>query len=245
MKNSVDKIGHILFLDIETVSEYATFEEMNDRGQSLWKAKMRYKLSEDLTPAQLYKKRAAIHAEFGKIICISVGLVYGKDDNKVKITTFKGEEKDILENFKNLIQANFNDAEKHRFSGHNIKEFDLPYICRRMISTGIEIPEILQLHGKKPWQVIQMLDTMELWKFGDYKNYTSLDLITYALGIDTPKTEIDGSQVGEIYFDIEQDNSIIYQYCERDVLAVIQVIMKLSNRPQIKTENITFSTEYE
>lgn len=243
MKNYIDKIGHILFLDIETVSEYANYEEMTDRGQSLWRAKMRYKLSEDLTPGQLYTKKAAIHAEFGKIICISVGIIYGKENNKVKITTFKGDEKEILEKFKSLIESNFNNVEKHRFCGHNIKEFDLPYICRRMISNGVEIPEILQIYGKKPWQVIQMLDTMELWKFGDYKNYTSLDLITYALGIDTPKTEIDGSQVGEIYFDVEQDNSIIYQYCERDVLAVIQVIMKLSNQPQIKTENIIFSNE--
>ncbi len=177
-----------------------------------------------------------IGPEFGKIICISVGYFNLKGDiRNFRTTTFHGEEVTLLKAFKNLIDTHFNGT-RHLLCGHNAKEFDFPYIARRMIIHGISLPSKLNLFGKKPWE-IPHLDTMELWKFGDYKHYTSLKLLTNILGIPSPKQDIDGSMVHQVYYG-ENDLDRIITYCELDVIATAQVFLRLRNEPLLVDDEI-------
>lgn len=217
------KPENVLFLDIETVPEHSSFNELDDAVKDLWTQKTQYQRKEDVTAEKFYE-RAGIWAEFGKIICISVGyFVVNDSDRQFRITSFSGDELQVLLDFKSLLDQHFFKPH-HLLCAHNGKEFDFPFIARRMVIHGIEIPQILNLFGKKPWE-IQHLDTMGLWKFGDYKNYTSLKLLTTVLGIPSPKDDIDGSQVAEVYY---QTNDIkrIVNYCEKDTIAVAQVFLK-------------------
>lgn len=235
----LDKIHlqNILFLDIETVPEVHKFNELDETTQSLFADKTAYQRKEDVSPEEFYK-RAGIWAEFGKIVCISVGYFVIKNDvRQFRTTSFFGDETKILQDFSNLLQNHFN-SPQIVLCGHNIKEFDLPFIGRRMVIHGLEIPSKLNLIGKKPWE-IPHLDTMELWKFGDYKHYTSLKLLTHILGIPSPKNDIDGSQVAEVFY-VENDIDRIIIYCEKDVLAVAQVVLKLKRQP-ILTDNEVIS----
>ncbi len=219
-------LEHILFLDIETVPEKRSFDELDDEKKLLWEQKTQYQRKDEYTPEAFYD-RAGIWAEFGKIICISVGYFNFKGDIRTfRTTTFHGEETKLLKELKNLIITHFSST-KHLLCGHNAKEFDFPYIARRMIIHGIELPYKLNLFGKKPWE-IPHLDTMELWKFGDYKHYTSLKLLTNILGIPSPKQDIDGSMVYQVYYE-ENNLDRIITYCELDVVATAQVFLKLRN----------------
>jgi uncharacterized protein YprB with RNaseH-like and TPR domain len=216
-------LNNILFLDIETVPEQEDFSALDDEMQHLWEQKTLYQRREEHTPESFYD-RAGIWAEFGKIVCISVGYFANKNDvRNFRVTSFFGEEKKILKDFSNLLDTHFNQAQ-HLLCGHNAKEFDIPFIARRMIINQVPIPYKLNLFGKKPWE-IPHLDTLELWKFGDYKHYTSLKLLTKILGISTPKDDIDGSQVSQVYY-IEKDIDRIITYCEKDVIAVAQVFLR-------------------
>jgi 3'-5' exonuclease len=216
-------IENVLFLDIETVPAFPDYSQMSERLQKLWNKKSE-RLSagngpaDELTsPEQLYR-RAGIYAEFGRIICISVG-AFLKGEFRIK--SFSGhDEKMILIEFADLLNKRYNKP-VHLLCAHNGKEFDFPYIARRMLILGITVPVILDLSGKKPWEV-NHLDTMELWKFGDYKNYTSLDLLAAIFDIPTPKDDIDGSQVAEVYYK-EDDLPRIVHYCTKDVLTVAQI----------------------
>lgn len=222
MKNL--KLENILFLDIETVPEHASHDELDGEKKKLWELKTQYKRKEEFT-AEEYYEHAGIWAEFGKIVCISVGYFSFRDgDRKFRTTTFFGEEEAILKDFKNLLETHFNKPQ-HLLCAHNGKEFDFPYIARRMLIHGISLPGKLDLFGKKPWEVAH-LDTLELWKFGDYKHYTSLKLLTNVLGIPSPKDDIDGSQVRNVFYD---DNDIprICTYCEKDVVAIAQIVLRL------------------
>src|SRR6056297_3606578 len=217
-------LEYILFLDIETVPQYEDFDAIDEETQELWAQKSNYHRKDGSTPEEFYD-RAGIWAEFGKIVCISVG--YFKLDGETKtfrVTTFKGKESQLLEDFKTLLENHFGLA-KHLLCAHNGKEFDFPYIARRMIIHNIELPYKLNLFGKKPWEVPH-LDTLELWKFGDYKTYTSLKLLTNVLGIPSPKDDIDGSEVYSVYY---EDNNIdrIITYCEKDTIAVAQIFLRL------------------
>ena len=217
-------LRNILFLDIETVPENAGFQELSEEKKELFEQKTKYQRKEDQTPEEFYE-RAGIWAEFGKIICISVGYFTFKNDIRTfRVTSFFGEEKQLLNDFCNLLNNHFSKPE-HLLCGHNAKEFDFPFIARRMIINGIRIPEKLNLFGKKPWEVSH-LDTLELWKFGDYKHYTSLKLLTNILNIPSPKDDIDGSQVAEVYY-VEKDIDRIIRYCEKDVIAVAQILLRL------------------
>ena len=217
-------LEHILFLDIETVPETELFEELTDQKKELWDQKSRYQRKEEFTAEEFYK-RAGIWAEFGKIVCISVGYFNFKGDiRSFRTTSFHGEESILLKEFKNLLNTHFNQT-KHLLCGHNAKEFDFPYIARRMLIHGIELPYKLNLFGKKPWE-IPHLDTMELWKFGDYKHFTSLKLLAHIFGIPSPKDDIDGSQVREVYY-VEKNIDRIITYCEKDVVTTAQVFLKL------------------
>lgn len=215
----------ILFLDIETVSQYPKFEDCPEQFQSLWEKKFakiaKFEDSEVSTPAELYS-RAGIYAEFGKIICISVG--FFKKENFYLHSFVGDDEKKILAGFSALVEKYFA-QQGCRFCGHNIKEFDIPYIARRMLVNRMPIPKSINLAGVKPWDNPN-IDTLELWKFGDYKHYTSLELLAYIFGIPTPKDDINGSMVGEVYWN-EHDLQRISAYCQKDTLTTARVFMKL------------------
>ncbi|MFK7032470.1 3'-5' exonuclease [Flavobacterium oreochromis] len=218
------QLENILFLDIETVPEYETFSSLDPTRQELYGLKTQYQRKDEFTAEDFYN-RAGIWAEFGKIICISVGyFTFKKDIRQFRVTSFWGDEITILNGFSNLLNTHYNHTQ-HLLCGHNAKEFDFPYIARRMIINNIPIPKKLNLFGKKPWEVPH-LDTLELWKFGDYKHYTSLKLLTTVLGIPSPKGDIDGSDVARVYY-VEKDIDRIINYCEKDVIAVAQIILRL------------------
>jgi hypothetical protein len=229
----------ILFLDIETVSQYATFAEVPDDWGMLWRRKAENMMRDKPAPTaeELYD-RAAIYAEFGKIICISCGVLSGPSaDRKLLLKSFAGDdEKELLLNFYDLLHRWGSESQKF-LCAHNGKEFDFPYLCRRMIIHGMKLPSVLNLSGKKPWEVPH-IDTMELWKFGEYKSFISLNLLAHTLGIPTPKDDIDGSQVGEVYWS-QRDLPRIVTYCQKDVATVAQVYLRLHGETLIRPENIT------
>lgn len=229
------QLNNILFLDIETVPEEANFDTLDPEMQSLYEQKTQYQRKEDFSPEEFYD-RAGIWAEFGKIVCISVGYFVNKSDiRNFRVTSFFGEEKKILNDFNNLLNNHFN-GPQNVLCGHNAKEFDFPFIARRMIINGITIPSKLNLFGKKPWE-IPHLDTLELWKFGDYKHYTSLKLMCKVLGIPSPKGDIDGSQVGHVFY-VEKDIDRIVTYCEKDTIAVAQIFLRLRHEDLLIDDEI-------
>ena len=228
----------ILFLDIETVPEKATFDELSETEKELFAAKTQYQRSEDQSPASFYE-RAGIWAEFGKIVCISVGFFnLMSNQREFRIKSFYGQEEELLMAFKTLFENHFSQA-THLLCAHNGKEFDFPYIARRMIIKGINLPVKLNLFNKKPWEVPH-LDTLHLWRFGDYKHYTSLSLMAHVLGIPTPKDDIDGSQVARVYFE-EKNIDRIVTYCEKDVITIAQIVLRLRNETLLETDEIIHS----
>lgn len=233
----INKISleNILFLDIETVPLEANFHSLDDETKQLWEQKTQYQRRDEFTPEDFYD-RAGIWAEFGKIVCISAGYFVLKGDiRNFRVTSFFGDEKQLLRDFGNLLDSHFN-RPQHVLCGHNAKEFDIPFIARRMIINSIAIPEKLNLFGKKPWEVPH-LDTLELWKFGDYKHFTSLKLLTKVLGIPSSKGDIDGSQVGYVYY-VEKDLDRIIVYCEKDVIAVAQVFLRMRREELLVDDEI-------
>jgi len=231
------KSENILFLDIETVPEHANYDEVDKHVKELWDQKTKYKRKEEFTPEEFYG-RAGIWAEFGKIICISVGyFVENNSERNFRITSFSGEEKQVLIDFKQLLDNHFFKP-YHLLCAHNGKEFDFPFIARRMVIHQVELPKALDLFGKKPWEVPH-LDTLELWKFGDYKHYTSLKLLTNILGVPSPKDDIDGSQVAEVYYK-EQNLERIVDYCEKDTIAVAQVFLKFKREELLTDKEIIY-----
>lgn len=229
------QLDNILFLDIETVPEVEYFGDMDSDMQSYFEQKTKYQRKDDFTAEEFYD-RAGIWAEFGKIITISVGYFATKDDiRNFRVTSFFGEEKQILHDFSNLLQNHFNQPQ-HLLCGHNLKEFDVPFIARRMIINGMRLPVKLDLFGKKPWE-IPHIDTLELWKFGDYKHFTSLKLLTKILGIPSPKDDIDGSEVAGVYYK-EKNIDRIITYCEKDVIAVAQIFLKLRREDLLVADEI-------
>lgn len=225
----------ILFLDIETVPEQESFHRLDKEKQDLWEHKSKYQRKSEVTAEEFYD-RAGIWAEFGKIVCISVGyFVIKGDDRNFRITTFKDDERELLLGFKDLLISHFSHP-KHVLCAHNGKEFDFPYIARRMIIHRIALPYKLDLFGKKPWEVPH-LDTMDLWKFGDYKHYTSLKLMANVLGIVSPKEDIDGSMVRKVFYE-DKDLPRIIKYCELDVITTAQVFLRLRNDQLLQDDEI-------
>lgn len=240
-------LKNVLFLDIETVSQTKNLIELPEALQTIWLNKCKKFLPKNQAEinfemaANIYIEKAGIFAEFAKIVCISVGyLSYLKNQTPtLRIKSFRGDEKDLLVAFNSMLNTHYDNLEKHFLCGHNIKEFDIPFICRRNIVNGLPLPTLLNISGKKPWQVNHLLDTMDMWRFGDYKNYTSLALLAGALGIPSPKDDIDGSMVGHVYWDTDDINRIV-DYCEKDVLTVAQVAMKFAGQDLLSQENIEF-----
>jgi len=232
------QLHNILFLDIETVPQHDGHENLPEEWRILWDLKASYLIrNKETETAQSIYSRAGIYAEFGKIICISCGVIQGTGEEKrLIIKSFSGhEEKLLLHQFCEMLNKWCADGNKC-LCAHNGKEFDFPYLCRRLIINHLAIPEILKLHGKKPWDVPH-LDTLELWKFGDYKSYTSLNLLAHTLGIATPKDDIDGSKVNEVYWK-EKNLDRIVTYCQKDVVTVAQVFLRMHEEQLIKSENV-------
>lgn len=241
-------LSNILFLDIETVPQAKNVDELDENFHELWKHKAKSfikKEEQDITAEEWAAsyERAGIYAEFGKIICISVGfLSLNAETNKYqcRLKSFKSDnEKELLEQFASLLDKAYNIPEKHFLCGHNIKEFDIPYICRRMTVHRMKLPKLLDITGKKPWETKHLLDTMELWKFGDNKNFTSIKLLAAIFGFPSPKDDIDGSQVGYVYWQ-ENDLNRIATYCEKDVLAVVQLLLCFKRMDILDTEQVFF-----
>jgi 3'-5' exonuclease len=226
-------IENILFLDIETVPQFPVYDQLDDRMRKLWDKKAEYLKKNDNDTADILYGRAGIYAEFGKIICVSVGFLKKKE---FRIKSFAGhDEKELLSSFTEMLDHHYCRSEK-TLCAHNGKEFDYPYLCRRMLVNGIKLPVILDNTGKKPWEV-NLLDTLDLWKFGDFKNYTSLDLLTAIFNIPTPKDDIDGSQVAEVYYK-RNDLPRIISYCCKDVLAVAQLFLRYQGEPLLEESQI-------
>lgn len=237
----LDKINlkNVLVLDIETVPEYPAFADLPEDWKGLWTKKMQREIKDGQTAADLYN-RAGIYAEFGKIICICAGYFYDNGGGlSFKVKAFYGhEEKQLLQEFSEALNKNYN-TELSLLCGHNAKEFDFPYIARRCLVNGLPIPYLLDNTGKKPWEV-QLLDTMDMWKFGDYKSFTSLNLLAALFGIKSPKDDIDGSQVWSVYW-IERNLERIKNYCLKDVVTVAQILLRFKGMEILKEENISFS----
>lgn len=231
------KLSNVLFLDIETVPASSTYEDLPETIQKLWAKKMAVSLEKENLSIEETYNRAGIYAEFGKIICISVGFFYSKNGtNKFRIKSYFGDdEKSIILDFNKLLTTSFNTPE-HFLCAHNGKEFDFPYIARRALINGLKLPKLLDNAGKKPWET-RHLDTMELWKFGDFKHYTSLNLLTNVFNIPTPKDDIDGSDVGRVYWK-DHDLPRIVTYCQKDVLAVAQLFLRYTYRELLNDEDV-------
>ncbi len=225
----------ILFLDIETVPMCSDYSGLPERFIPLWDKKAGYlKRDDEDTPESLFP-RAGIYAEFGKVVCISFGIYI---QGTLRIKSFYGDdEKQLLTEFANLLESKFS-SKDFQLCAQNGKEFDFPYLARRMLINGIPLPEILDLAGKKPWEVSH-LDTMELWKFGDFKNYTSLEVLAAVFDIPTPKDDIDGSQVGKVYWE-DKDLDRIVTYCQKDVLTIVQLFLRYQGKPLLKEEQVVF-----
>lgn len=230
----------VLFLDIETAPQKSSFDNLDEGFQRLWDKKSSFFRQPDESASNVYN-RAGIYAEFGKIICISTGYMYFHDSEfHFRVKSFYGDdEKVLLTEFAQMLNV-FITKKSIYLCAHNGKEFDFPYIARRMLINGIGLPIVLDVAGRKPWEV-NFIDTLELWKFGDYKNYTSLDLLTKIFGISSPKDDIDGSMVADVYWK-EKNLQRIVMYCEKDVLAIAQLFRRYRGEDLIKQENCTSVT---
>lgn len=231
-------LHNILFLDIETVPQFPDYGDLPDEWKELWdtKASSLARHHEGQDSVSLYP-RAGIYAEFGKIVCISCGYLQGSGaGRKIVLKSFYGEQEALLlQEFTDMLKK-WSGGEAKFLCAHNGKEFDFPYLCRRMVINGLPLPSLLDISGKKPWE-IGHLDTLELWKFGDYKNYTSLVLLARVLGIPTPKDDMDGSMVWEVYWK-ERDLERIVTYCQKDVVTVAQILLRMQGEPLIREEHI-------
>lgn len=228
-------LDQILFLDIETVPQYPAFSDLDPLTQSLWEQRTQFQRKEGIEAADFYE-RAGLMAEFGRIVCISVGHFNFTGGRSFRVTSYHGEEIQLLKQFKQLLTDHFN-RPGNLLCAHNGKAFDFPYIARRMVIAGIELPPTLDLFGKKPWEVPH-LDTMELWKFGDYRHFTSLKLLAHVLGIPSPKEDMDGSRVREVFYG-EGDIGRIVAYCELDVVTTAQIFLRLGNEEPLAPGEIT------
>ncbi len=230
-------LSNILFLDIETVPQCEGFEQAEETYQKLWEEKARFLLKNEEDTAASVFERAGIYAEFGKIVCISVGMINQRGgERELRIKSFAGDDElELLSSFATMLDRFFS-GDQHLLCGHNGKEFDFPYIARRMLIQGVPVPKILDTAGKKPWEV-KHLDTMQMWKFGDYKHFTSLKLLAHVFGLPTPKDDIDGSQVAGVYWQ-EKNLERIVTYCEKDVVTLVQVYLKMTQLPILKESEI-------
>lgn len=232
-------LKNILFLDIETVSGFSSFDQVPDRFKALWEKKAKYIVPENTSLADSYFDKAAIYAEFAKVIVIGLGYIYENNKKELCLKTkaiASDNEHELLLEFKTLMETRFKKSDFH-LCAHNGKEFDFPVLCRRFLVNNISIPKVLNVQSLKPWDVPHY-DTMEMWRFGDKKAYTSLELLAATLGVETSKSDIDGSQVNFTYY-VLNDLHRIAEYCKRDVSTLANIYLRLNQLPVISPENIS------
>ncbi len=236
------QLENLLLIDIETVSEHPTFDELTEDWKKLWEEKVQRTMPAELTAAEFYPQRAGVMAEFSKVICISVG--YIKKEGKaiqLRLKSFYGDdEKILLQDFIAALHKMNAGNNKWSFTGHNIKEFDIPFICRRLLINSLAVPPFLDFQNMKPWET-NLVDTFQYWRFGDYKHYTSLKLLAAALKVPSPKDDIDGSMVGEVYWK-EKNLERIVTYCQKDVLTTANIILRFKNLPLLTDSEIEIVT---
>lgn len=233
-------LDQLLLLDIETTPGVSSFDHLQERMRALWLDKIAKTAPDSTDMEGAYADRAGLYAEFGKIVCISAGY-FSVENNRYQLrikSFYNDDEKVVLNSFLELINKFHIKFPRFQFAGHNIKEFDIPFICRRSVIHQLSLPLPLQVHGFKPWE-LPMLDTMHLWRFGDFKNYTSLKLLTAVLDIPTPKDDIDGSMVGKVYWE-ERDLERIASYCQKDVIAVAQLLTRFKGVPLLQPDDVVY-----
>lgn len=230
---------NILFLDVETVPLTYKYNDLGTYEKQLWDSRIKYLEKEERTAKQLYEEKAGVFAEFAKIVCISTAIVYKeKGKRRIRVKSFYDhDEKKVLEGFCELVDSHFNGPSYH-LCAHNGREFDFPFLCRRLMVNSMKLPGILSINGKKPWET-QLLDTMEMWRFGDYRNFTSLELLAHLFGVPSPKEDLRGEDVKHVYY---KDGNLerISAYCKRDALTVAQLFLKFRNESIIPQEDIIF-----
>jgi hypothetical protein len=226
---------NLIFIDIETVPQFGSFGHLSEAMQELWAVKHATLKIENETAEVGYLKRAGVYSEFAKVICISVGFFHFDKDRQRKVFRVKSisgdDERVLLDEFLKMIGKSFQDTERFNFCGHNIREFDLPFICRRLLINGFELPEMFDFSGKRPWEMSDV-DTMQLWKFGDHKNFTSLKLLSAILDIPTPKDDIEGKDVCRVYWE-EKGLARIVEYCQKDVVTVGRLLLRFKGDKEL------------
>lgn len=231
-------LDNFLIIDIETVSEKSAFNDLSDEWKQLWQDKVMRSLPTSISIEEYYLQRAGVMAEFSKVVCISLG--YFKKDKEVYTfrvkSIFDHDEKIILKLFVDTINQMHASKKQWTFTGHNIKEFDIPFLCRRLLINGLNLPQYLDFQNRKPWET-NLVDTFQYWRFGDYKNYTSLNLLAASLSVPSPKDDINGSMVGDVYWK-EQDLKRIATYCQKDIVTVANIILRFKNLPLLLKEQI-------
>jgi predicted PolB exonuclease-like 3'-5' exonuclease len=230
---STVKIEHILFIDIETAPIHYTYKELSQSEKELWDKKWMY--LKDATSEQHYAK-AGIYAEFAKVVCIGLGYI---SEGKFRTKAIAGDdEKEILVEFSKLLQKHFN-TKDHFLCAHNGKEFDFPFLCRRLLVNKLPLPKLLQIQGFKPWEV-KHIDTMEMWRFGDIKNFTSLNLLAHIFNIPSPKDDIDGSQIAKVFYE-EKNIERIKEYCMKDVVTLARIYQSLKGLESLSDKDIIYA----
>jgi len=238
--NAISSLQNLFLLDIETVPQQPEYHMLGEDWQQLWRDKISKTVPETVTAEESYLQRAGILAEFGKIVCISTGYFYQNEQKQwcLKVKSIYGDnEKQLLEEFVKVTDKLCKHNKQFEFCGHNIKEFDIPYICRRLLINNMQLPEYLCLHGAKPWEV-KMVDTLQWWKFGDYKNYITLHLLATVLGVPTSKTDMDGSMGQHVYFKDKNLRKIV-EYCQRDVVVVANIVLRFKNLALLQEDQVT------
>ncbi|MFC4262185.1 ribonuclease H-like domain-containing protein [Ferruginibacter yonginensis] len=233
----------LIIIDIETASVAPTFEQLSPMWQALWTEKVSRLVPDNSSPAAFYENRAGVMAEFSKIVCISIGYFIKEQHLKMRVKSFYGnDEATILKNFLQTINKIESFNSKWCFAGHNIKEFDIPFICRRLLVNQLKVPAYLDFQNMKPWET-NIVDTFQYWRFGDYKNYTSLKLLAAAMGVPSSKDDIDGSMVGPLFH--EQDAAQqqinlerIATYCQKDIVTTANIILRFKNIPLLHDDDI-------
>lgn len=231
-------LEQLILIDIETVPQHPDFDLLNEEWKQLWQEKTQRSLPDFTSPAEFYPQRAGVMAEFAKIICISMGY-FTKQGNvlQLRLKSFYGDdEKILLQSFVTVLNQVETKNNKWSFAGHNIKEFDIPFICRRLLVNSLPIPVYLDFQNMKPWDT-NMVDTFQYWRFGDYKNYTSLKLLAAAMGVPSPKDDIDGSMVADVYWK-EKNLERIVTYCQKDVVTTGNIILRFKNIELLKEEQV-------
>ena|SRR6218665_3190688 len=233
----------LIIIDIETAPVSPSFDALNDEWKTLWEEKVRYSLPENLTAAAFYPQRAGVMAEFARIVCISMAYFLKEPHLKIRVKSFYGfDEKEILTQFLTTMNKIEKNNKNWCFAGHNIKEFDIPFICRRLVINGLAIPPYLNFQNMKPWET-NLVDTFQYWRFGDYKHFTSLKLLAAALGVPSPKDDIDGSMVGELFWvgteeERKENLKRITRYCQKDVVATGNIFLRFKNLPLLNDADV-------